>query len=323
MNPPDTTRRTGLNRTVLLRPGAPWHGHRAGRVLGATGLSGAVAEAAAGAGVRIDDAPLATLDRSLTAGEDWAEAVAGAWTEAFTHLLRSLRTPTAADRAARAEWDERDWSRWAAVRRTVVCGGVVAGELGARAARDPRWVALGAELSPDPARASLLGLAAGLDDDGLVLDLGHSSIKAATVRGGVLAPTRGVPVPWQPFETVTWPSPEDVLGIVVGAARAALGDVVGAPDDGPLEVRVAIANYVVGGVLDEDDTYGTLRRLGPDPRDLLSRTLTRGLDRPCTVSLLVNDGAAAALGAHDPAQGQEPTAVISVGTSLGLGFAGA
>ncbi|WP_149814751.1 hypothetical protein [Serinicoccus marinus] len=85
------TRRTGLNRTVLLRAGAPWHGHRAGRVLGATGLSGIVADAAAGAAVALDDAPLVTLDRVLLAGEQWAEAVAEQWTDALAHLLQTLR----------------------------------------------------------------------------------------------------------------------------------------------------------------------------------------------------------------------------------------
>ena len=330
------TRRTGLNRTVLLRAGAPWHGHRAGRVLGATGLSGIVADAAARAAVSLDDAPLVTLDRTLVAGEQWAEAVAEQWTDALAHLLQTLRSPTDDDRAAREEWGEEDWARWASVRQVVLCGGVVAGELGRRASRDPRVVAQRAELAPEPGRAPLLGLAAGLAD-GLVLDLGHSSIKAAAVRDGVLARTTGMPVPWRPFDTSTWPSPDTVLGLVVEAARDAMDP--SGPDDRDLEVRVAIANYVVDGLLDDDPTYGTLRSRGPDPRRVLGHALTRGLRRPCAVTVLLNDGAAAALGVRstqpgadaregpgrhdDQGRGEATTAVISIGTSLGLGFADA
>ena len=39
MTPPPVTRRTGLNRTLLLDERQPWHGRPAGRVLGAVGLA--------------------------------------------------------------------------------------------------------------------------------------------------------------------------------------------------------------------------------------------------------------------------------------------
>ena len=315
MRAPDITRRTGLNRTVLLRPGAPWHGRPAGRVLGATGLSATVVAAASEADVPVADAPLLVLDRALTAGEAWAQGVAEAWVDALAHLLGTLRTPTATDRQARAEWAGADWARWEAARRVVLCGGVVAGELGSRASDDPRLRVHGAEVAVDPARAPLRGLATGLGDDAaLVLDLGHSSIKAAPVRHGTLGPTVRVAVPWRPFDTSTWPTPAAVLDLVADASRRAL------PEEharGRLPVRVAVANYVVDGRLDEDETYGTLARTGEDPRGVLADALSTRLGRTVEVDLLVNDGAAAALsvGSHRPA-----AAVISIGTSLGLGF---
>ena len=348
MAPPDITRRTGLNRTVLLRPGAAWHGRPAGRVLGATGLSATVASAAAGAGVITESPPLQLLDRALAGGAPWAQDVATAWTDALSHLLRTLREPTDPDREARPEWGDADWARWSSAARVLVCGGVVAGELGSRAAHDPAVRAHRAEVSPDPARACLIGLAAGAGDDGdrddrddrgavLVLDLGHSSVKAASVHHGTLGPTATVPVPWTPFDTGTWPSPEALLDLVAAACRTVLPARAGL---GPLRVRVAIANYVVGGRLDDDQTYGTLARPGVDPRDTLSRELSRRLARPVRVELLVNDGAAAALsveahatpaaadartpttatGRRGPLAAGPAVAVISIGTSLGVGF---
>ncbi|WP_298890528.1 hypothetical protein [uncultured Serinicoccus sp.] len=318
MRAPDITRRTGLNRTVLLRPGATWHGRPAGRVLGATGLSATVRAAASEAEVAVEGAPLLVLDRALRAGDAWAEGVAEEWVDAFAHLLRTVRSPTAADRAARAEWTEADWARWETAARVVVCGGVVAGELGSRASGDPRLRAHGAEVAPDPGRAALVGLAVGVGDDpGVVLDLGHSSIKASRVRQGLLGPSVAVAVPWTPFETRTWPAPTALLDLVAQACRRVL------PDDhetGPLRVRVAIANYVVDGRLDDDETYGTIARPEEDPRARLSGELSARLGRPVQVDLLVNDGAAAALSVPSPLPA---AAVISIGTSLGTGFTGA
>ncbi|WP_151526226.1 ROK family protein [Serinicoccus kebangsaanensis] len=335
MSHPPTTRRTGLNRTVLLRPDAPWHGRRAGRVLGASGLSARVARAAPDPTMTHPTALLLALDRALSQAQPWAEEVAAEWVDAAAELLRTLRSPTAADRACRTEWDEPDWARWAAVDRIVLGGGVVAGSLGTRAAQDHRLVEHGAELAPDPARGPLLGLASGPPPVGpcLLLDLGHSSVKAAVLARGGVGPTVAVRVPWQPFDTTTWPGSRTVLDLVVRAAGEALLGVDGTAvpgrdgttttDDGPVEVRVAIANYVVDGVLDDDQTYGTLNRPGADPSAVLAEALTTGLGLPCTVSMLVNDGAAAALGVTGAAGRRGTVAVISIGTSLGLGFADA
>lgn len=263
----------------------------------------------AGLGDLEDPDPLRALDRALRARTPGAQEVAQTWIAALRQLLGVLRSPTPADRAARAEWDERDWDRWARVERVVLCGGVVAGELGRLAAASD----LGADvvLAEDPARAPLHGLAA-LPGDSLVLDLGHGSIRGAVARGGRLGPTAAHAVPWTPFDTGTWPEPGAVLDLVAASARDA------APGDGggPLEARVSIANYVVEGRLDDDATYGRLGQLDPDPARLLSECLSAALDRPAHVSVVVNDGAAAAL-AWD---GGPPTAVISIGTSLGLGF---
>ncbi|KUG59278.1 hypothetical protein AVL62_06250 [Serinicoccus chungangensis] len=338
MRAPDITRRTGLNRTVLLRPGAPWHGRPAGRVLGATGLSSTVRAAASEAGAGTDGAPLQALDRALLAGDPWAQEVAGAWVDALSHLLRTLREPTDVDRDARPEWDDADWARWSSASRVLLCGGVVAGELGVRAADDPGVRAHRAEVAQDPAHACLHGLAGGDDGPVLVLDLGHSSIMAATVSDGALGPPATVPVPWHPFDTDTWPSPDALLDLVAAACRTVLP----APGSlGPLRVRVAVANYVVDGRLDDDQTYGTLARPGADPRDTLSTELSDRLARPVRVEVLVNDGAAAALsvephatlpaadapttagGGRGPLTAAPAAAVISIGTSLGVGFAGA
>ncbi|MFX0540000.1 hypothetical protein ACQBAT_10790 [Ornithinimicrobium sp. Y1847] len=282
------TRRTGLNRTLLLQPGQPWHEQPAGRALGATSQLP-------------DDAWLAGLRR----------------------LLRTLTAPRPEDRVARQEWSPGDsspgeWARWAQVERIVLCGGVVARRRRALADAGQELLGGGSQIviAPSPAEASLRGLAshqlAGhppadpADHPVLLLDLGHTAVKAALSRPrGEVGRVHRQPVPWQPFDLTTWPPAAELLSVIAAAATAA-------GQKNASSARVAIANYVVDGRLDVDDTYGRLDELGPDPAE----ALTDALGLP--VTLLVNDGAAAALAWT----GGPPTAVISIGTSLGVGFAG-
>lgn len=310
--PPEPTRRTGLNRTVLLRPGAPWHGARAGRVLGARG----------------------PVDPDQ-------------WWDALTHLLDTLTAPTPEDRRARSDWEDRDWDRWSRTRLLVLAGGVVERQLGLdggdrRLERLTRRTATGGrvlQVAPRPAQASLTGLQAAGPVTGptLLLDLGHTAVKALVAGpGGRAASTATrVPVPWQPFEVGTWPDEQTVLGLVRDAASRAWAEgsalVRAEPGSGTrsqpgaapaagaeVEVRVALANYLTRGRLDEDDTYGRLTRMGPDLATVLQEALRPVLPTRPRVAVLVNDGLAAAL----PWADQPGAAVISVGTSLGIGHIG-
>lgn len=278
------TRRTGLNRTVLLSPGAPWHGAPAGRALGAASP--------------LDD---------------------GQWLCALERLVGTLVEPTPEDRAARPDWGEDDWARWAQLDRLVLCGGVLAGgrgDLVRSRFRAPGQLGLPpvpVEVESDPASASLRGLTAWppVQAPTLVLDLGHTAVKAAVSTGvGHLGPVTRARVPWTPFDLGTWPDPATLLGLVREAAAHARAEGSSAAGSAPVQARLAVANYVVDGVLDDDPTWGTLARSGEPAADLLSREL--GLP----VALLVNDGQAAAMGRA----GQRHTAVISIGTSLGVGF---
>lgn len=278
------TRRTGLNRTVLLSPGAPWHGVPAGRALGAASP--------------LDD---------------------GQWLCALERLVATLVEPTPEDRAARPDWGKDDWARWEQLDRIVLCGGVLAGgrgDLVRSRFRAPGQLGLPpvpVEVETGPASASLRGLTAWppVEAPTLVLDLGHTAVKAAVATGvGHLGPASRIRVPWTPFDLGTWPEAATLLGLVREAAAHARSEELTAAGAVPVEARLAVANYVVDGRLDEDATWGTLGRSGESAATLLSREV--GLP----VRLLVNDGQAAALGRA----GQRRTAVISIGTSLGVGF---
>lgn len=278
------SRRTGLNRTVLLSPGAPWHGAPAGRALGAASP--------------LDD---------------------GQWLLALERLVSSLVRPTEEDRAARPDWGEDDWARWGDLEKIVLCGGVLAGGRGDlvrslfRAPGELGLPPVAVEVEADPLSAPLRGLTAWppVERPALLLDLGHTAVKAAVSRGvGQLGPVTAVRVPWTPFDVSTWPDLPTLLAVVRQAATHVLTDENLPSGAAPVEARLAIGNYVVDGRLDEDQTWGTLARPGEPATELLSAEL--GLP----VRLLVNDGQAAALGRA----GQRHTAVISIGTSLGVGF---
>lgn len=281
----EPTRRTGLNRTVLLSPGAPWHGAPAGRALGAASP--------------LDD---------------------GQWLCALERLVATLVQPTAEDRAARPDWGEDDWARWAQLDRIVLCGGVLAGgrgDLVRSRFHAPDQLGLPpvqVEVETDPAAATLRGLtvAPPVEAPTLLLDLGHTAVKAAVSTGsGQLGEVTRVRVPWTPFDLDTWPELPTLLTLVREAAALARSEAKTSGEPDALgAARVAVANYVVDRRLDEDPTWGTLTRAGEPVVELLARAL--GLP----VHLLINDGQAAAMGRA----GQPHTAVISIGTSLGVGF---
>ncbi len=294
----------------------PWDGALAGRTLGWPEL----ADRVAAAGLAQTDQPLKELDRSLAAGDERALEVVEPWLAALTTLLRTVLQPGPQDLAARPEWADGWWEHWAGIRRVVLGGGTVAGRLGALAqARCSAELAGRAtvELAADPAALPLVGLAGGTAPAGplLLLDWGHSGCKVAVRHTTSSAwASQTAPWPgWRAWDIGTWPGPAAVVETTVEAAARALGP----PASGEaVDARVAVANYVLDGVLAEDLTFGRVRELGPDTAAVLERALSARLDRPVQVTDVVHDGTAAARAYA----GSPHTAVLVMGSAIGVGF---
>ena len=259
--------------------------------------------------------PLPEFERRyLTQDDPDANAIARQMGLSLSWLLFTLKQGDPINRAARPQWDDSYWTHWAGIERVVVGGGMVAGVLGQRLINYAR-IALGDLLSLEIARHAavlpLLGAALKTDqvsDAALTFDFGGTALK-----GGVMCyaeqkllrfPSVLLPQSLEPVDLL-----EVLTNIVVDSWRVAQ------PYQPAHHVTASIANYVKDCRLNPDTTYGQLLPVGGNGCDLIAAEVSRKLGVPLTVSLL-QDGAAAAY----VYAGASKTAVITIGTALGIGF---
>jgi hypothetical protein len=290
-------------------------------------------------GVSDTDA-LAVLDRSLVDGppaaQDAVEAVARRFGERLGWLLAVLRRGDDAHRAARSDWDDTYWRHWAGLSTVYLGGGLVSGRLGPRlvehAART--LAATGStdcaiRLAPWPAHLPLIGAArvapASSASTAVVLDFGHSFVKRASARyeDGALAALRLLPprpARWTEIAPGTDPTADDtrrlgdfLVATVAEAWRAARNDTGGVSPT----VVASLASYLRDGqpLARQGGAYAYLLGLSDNLAGWLGERVSRAVGRPLAVSLL-HDGTAAA----SALAGEAQAAVITLGTSLGVGF---
>jgi hypothetical protein len=318
-----------LNRAVLAAlPGLPpeLRGARAFDWLSSVGIALRVREritgvelapvpAGLGADALIAAAPYPRLlDGMVAAGDGRARRLADDLGAALAGLVATLRLGPEDARAARPDWPDEHWARWAAVRRVGIGGGVVAGTLGPRmvaaAVGDLPGLGVGdveLRLVDEPGTLVLRGAGAGLPDGPTVLvDAGHTTIKCARARivGGrcsALEPVAAVP------------PPRDQRG-------AALADHLADLASGVVEGAVGSAGFVVAAYTDDEGQplagqpglYGSLGQV-PLASHLAARLADR-LGYPVFVRTAADGDAAARalLGVAD--------AAIVLGTAIGAGL---
>ncbi len=276
---------------------------------------------------RYVDACLSSPDPAVQAA---AESIARRLGRNLGYILLTLHRGDAVNRAARADWTDAEWAHWATVRQVWLGGGVLSGDLGARTVAAARALlaeaglgeTLQVALSPYPRDMALVGAARYLPPDvstALCCDFGHTSVKCGVVQltdGNITAltplATRHTPWNWQN-------RPDAAVGIEPAFVRdyiaATLAEAATEADIRLEEVMLSIAAYVRGGELIGNGVYTPLRALGPDARPLLAEAVAvRAGARP-NISLIHDGTAAAALHA-----GSAHSAVLSVGTAIGIGF---
>jgi hypothetical protein len=168
-----------------------------------------------------------------------------------------------------------------------------------------------------PESAVLVGAACSIDADGeraLVLDFGGSYVKraVATYKGRELTELRRLPA--LPAQFMQEGETRALFGFMVDTIAQTVQEI-----EPPVSsvVPVSIAAYVQGGQPHEHQhgAYANLRALSDNAETLLSHEVSDRLNRRISIRLL-HDGTAAA--SAFPADGH--TAVITLGTALGLGF---
>jgi hypothetical protein len=285
-----------------------------------------------------------------------ARAIARRLGRNLGYILLALHRGDLANRAARADWSDAEWAAWGAIRQVWLGGGVISGTLGATLIEDAHSLlaatGYGADIkvsrTPRPKDMALLGAARYLPPPArpgithaLCLDLGQTSIKralATITAHGQLAHLDRLPpvaVPWRwrnspdAGKEIDGEAVLDVVsravadGFKVAEAMMSPGEVLSR------DVAMSIAAYVRHGALLGNGIYARMQRMTANIQTLIAERVTERVTqesayKEVTISTsqpprlhVIHDGtAAAALHAGEP-----HSAIIVVGTALGVGFA--
>jgi hypothetical protein len=270
----------------------------------------------------------------LTARHGNADEAARRFGERLGWLIVTLKRGDPASRAARPDWDDSYWSHWATIRQVYLGGGVVSGSLGVMIAGHAERTLAGVgmadcsvSVAPWPEHLPLIGAARTAPEARatVVLDFGHSFVKRglAQTQGGSLtalrlAPRR--PAQWTDLASGRESAIEEVRGLsdsMVATMAATWRAAHSVNSEISTTVMASIASYVMDGqpVPRQGGAYPQLLRLAEHVDVWLSEHLSEAVGHPTTVRLL-HDGTAAA----HAMSGAQDAAVITLGTSLGVGF---
>jgi hypothetical protein len=250
------------------------------------------------------------------------------------HVLLALRRGDAVNRTARPDWTDQDWERWAGIKRVWLGGGMVSGRLGERIVAHARAFLTQAgyaehprvALTSHPAVVTLLGAGRYLPATmrhALCLDFGHTRVKRACLgfKDGTLTRLRR----YAPLPTgLDWlsapcnPNPDTgrwVLDFMAAAVAQTLDECRNDGLNPGADLMLCVAAYVREGRLLGNGLYANLSTLSDDAQPLLAEAIRARIGQPVRVHLIHDGSAACAVHAGEP-----NTAVILVGTALGIGF---
>ncbi len=307
-DPQHLTPTTSLNRVVVTS-----EGKKAYDLLSAEALTRLIQQQADALGLDPQMTPhelRMSFNQKLGAGHPAAEQIAQEFSRRFYALLRTLKHGTPADRTARPEWDESYWETWALLQTVVLGGGLVSGHLG-------RFLIEGempypVEISPYARHMALVGAAQYAPPaatSALVFDFGGTWIKRgrAAYKNGTLTRLDLLP-----------PVPSLYTGEALFAHMTALLTETLRQESIFSPILCSVASYVQDGVILEAQAgiYSDLRHFGYAhlQSELVHRLQTIS-GKPIDLHL-IHDGTAAAA----TCVGMEKTAVILLGTAIGVGF---
>lgn len=303
-DPHHLTPNASLNRLVLASAPAPYTGQRAYDLLSRAALI-ALIQSQAILPADGDDLPR-QLDTLLQAQHPVALQIAEEMGTRLGWLLHTLKKGDPADRAARLDWDNTHWEQWAQLEQIKAGGGLIAGELGRHMITRGRG-GYALERAPEPALLPVYGAGRNVSS-GLIFDFGQTQVKIAYKRQANSQPYL--------IKTVTAPLFGDAQVLLAGMADIIASSIHEMPMLIP-QCAVIFASYldtnrqpVPGGI------YGLLREISADVNGLLCAAIQQQSGWQGQLHFW-HDGTAAA---HYYA-GQPRTAVIMLGTALGVGFA--
>ena len=247
------------------------------------------------------------------------------------YILLTLNRGDVINRAARGEWDDSYWDHWHGIRCVWLGGGLIKGRLGPHVSQHAEAVLNEAGVGDYAIRVSpyapvlpLVGAARCAPRacrTALVFDLGNTLIKCAraTYENDELSELHRLPsypVGWTEIEQASDDPVHRVSRFLshLVTAIATTWHSAGISPSSP--ILASVATYVQDGhPMIARGAYGQLRQITDNLQDELAQRLSVQLGTAIDVSL-VHDGTAAATAYA----GMENTAVIMMGTALGIGF---
>jgi hypothetical protein len=275
------------------------------------------------------------LDRCLaspdTTARTTAEVIGRRIGRNLGYILLTLNRGDAVNRAARDEWDDSYWDHWHGIRHVWLGGGLVSGRLSSHVSRHAESVLNEAGVGDYTVRVSpyapvlpLVGAARCSPRacrTALVFDLGNTMIKCARViyendELSELHRLPSYPVGWTEIEQASDDPAQRTTRflshLITTISQTWHG--AGMPSSSPILASMAV--YVQDGhPMIARGAYGQFRRVTDNLQDELAQRLSVQLGTAIDVSL-IHDGTAAATAYA----GMENTAVIMMGTALGIGF---
>ncbi len=354
-SPPDTPLSASINRIRIVGLGAitldaAVHGEQAYHLLSVPALIRYALERAealglpSGYGEMPPESPIVRREvprwvvRALESPDprrrEAAQEIARRLGRNLGYILLTLKRGDRINRLARPDWGPDEWQQWAGVRTVWLGGGILSGQLGSLLLQHARALLRGVGygdvihvyLLSVPAVMGLLGAARYLpvgQGQALCLDFGQTSVKRAVVtcvdgRLAALHTFPSLPVPWGWTNTPHAGDaldPQDVLAFTVETLCGTYRMARRAGFQPSSEVVASVAAYVRGGRLEGHGMYARMTRIASDVRGLVAERAICDGWRPRPVRFIHDGTAAAALLA-----GQRASAVILVGTALGVGF---
>lgn len=261
-----------------------------------------------------------------------ANRIISEYGERLAYLLLTLRRGDAVNRAARPEWDDSVWEHWASIRHIRLAGGLAGQFLGyffVHAAQ-ATLEALGVndmvlKQADFAARAALIGAARNAPPDtqvALLFDFGGTLVKRAfaSYHEGELCYVNHRP-------SLTSNCSGDDTSSAIAEQRAefmlsVMQRMFRYLPEWAIErvaVMCSVASYITDGQPAPRGCYGVLGLLTDNVEAYFAERLQEAFGLPLHFRLLHDGSAAAASMETDPALAPT-TAVISLGTALGIGF---
>jgi hypothetical protein len=261
------------------------------------------------------------------------------------YLLLTLRRGDPVNRVARPEWDDSYWEHWSGIRRIWLGGGIVSGRLGPlmcehaiRVFAEACYSDMQIRLSPYGSALPLVGMARKVPADhtmALIFDCGGTAVKRALalfkdgtlcqlLRFPALATYWDVgPVDSEKHIARAWWLLDQVVDIIDQThdlARNYASD-TGYTLPPTLPVRASLAAYMRDGqpLAAQHGAFIFWIHITDNAQALIAERLAERWGSRVSVTL-EHDGTAAALAHAGDRDTARATAVITIGTAMGIGF---